>query len=55
MNCIGVRADGSLEGRNYDAFGFTESLRERAPDLRFDAGPAVVIGAGGASRVICPP
>jgi shikimate dehydrogenase len=52
VNCIVVRADGSLEGRNYDAFGFTESLRERAPDLRFDTGPAVVIGAGGASRAI---
>ena len=52
VNCIVVRADGSLEGRNYDAFGFTQSLRERAPDLRFDGGPAVVIGAGGASRAI---
>ena len=52
VNCIVVRADGSLEGRNYDAFGFTESLRERASDLAFDAGPAVVIGAGGASRAI---
>jgi shikimate dehydrogenase len=52
VNCIVVRADGSLEGRNFDAFGFTESLRERAPDLRFDTGPAVVIGAGGASRAI---
>jgi len=52
VNCIVVRADGSLEGRNYDAFGFTQSLRERAPDLRFEAGPAVVIGAGGASRAI---
>jgi shikimate dehydrogenase len=52
VNCIVVRADGSLEGRNYDAFGFIESLRERAPDLRFGAGPAVVIGAGGASRAI---
>ena len=52
VNCIVVREDGSLEGRNYDAFGFTESLRERAPDLRFDAGPAAVIGAGGASRAI---
>ncbi len=52
VNCVVVRADGSLEGRNYDAFGFMASLRERAPDLRFDAGPAVVIGAGGASRAI---
>jgi len=52
VNCVVVRADGSLEGRNYDAFGFTASLRERAPELRFEAGPAVVIGAGGASRAI---
>ena len=52
VNCIVVRADGSLEGRNYDAYGFTQSLRERAPELRFDAGPAVVIGAGGACRAI---
>ena len=52
VTCVMVRADGSLEGRNYDAFGFMASLRERAPDLRFDAGPAVVIGAGGASRAI---
>ena len=52
VNCIVVRADGSLEGRNYDAFGFTQSLRERAPALALDAGPAVVIGAGGASRAI---
>ena len=52
VNCVVVREDGSLEGRNYDAFGFTASLRERAPDLRFDIGPAVVIGAGGASRAI---
>ncbi len=52
VNCVVVRPDGSLEGRNYDAFGFTASLRERAPDLRFSAGPAVVIGAGGASRAI---
>jgi len=52
VNCIVVREDGSLEGRNYDAFGFTQSLRERAPDLRFDEGPAVVIGAGGAARAI---
>ncbi len=52
VNCVVVRPDGSLEGRNYDAFGFTASLRERAPELRFDAGPAVVMGAGGASRAI---
>ena len=52
VNCVVVRPDGSLEGRNYDAFGFVASLRERAPGLNFAAGPAVVMGAGGASRAI---
>ena len=52
VNCVVVRPDGSLEGRNYDAFGFVASLRERAPGLNFAGGPAVVMGAGGASRAI---
>ena len=52
VNCVVVRPDGALEGRNYDAFGFVASLRERAPGLNFAGGPAVVMGAGGASRAI---
>jgi len=32
VNTIIVMPDGSLEGRNTDAFGFRENLRERAPD-----------------------
>ena len=50
INTIIVAADGSLEGRNTDAFGFRENLRDRAPDWRASAGPAVVIGAGGGAR-----
>ena len=50
INTIIVTADGNLEGRNTDAFGFRENLRERAPDWKPSAGPAVVLGAGGGAR-----
>jgi shikimate dehydrogenase len=52
MNTVIVAADGSLEGSNTDVFGFRENLRERAPDWSASAGPAVVLGAGGAARAI---
>ena len=51
VNTIMVR-DGILYGANTDAFGFLESLREARPDWRADAGPAVILGAGGAARAI---
>ncbi|MEK7819554.1 MAG: NAD(P)-binding domain-containing protein, partial [Pseudomonadota bacterium] len=47
-----VRPDGGVLGRNTDAFGFMESLRESAPRWRADAGAAVVLGAGGAARAV---
>lgn len=52
VNTILVHEDGTLEGRNTDSFGFVENLREGAPGWRADAGPAVVLGAGGAARAI---
>jgi shikimate dehydrogenase len=52
MNTVIVAADGTLEGRNTDVFGFRENLRERAPDWKPNAGPAVVLGAGGAARAV---
>lgn len=52
VNTILVQEDGTLEGRNTDGFGFVENLREGAPGWRADAGPAVVLGAGGAARAI---
>ncbi|BBU62238.1 shikimate dehydrogenase (NADP(+)) [Methylosinus sp. C49] len=52
INCVVVEEDGTLVGRNYDGFGFTASLRAAAPMWRADAGPAVVIGAGGAARAV---
>lgn len=52
MNTVVVAADGSLEGSNTDAYGFRESLRESALEWSPTAGPAVVLGAGGASRAV---
>jgi shikimate dehydrogenase len=43
--------DGKLCGTNTDSYGFAQNLDERAPG--WDAGgPALVIGAGGASRAV---
>jgi shikimate dehydrogenase len=52
VNTVIVAGDGSLEGRNTDAFGFVESVREAQPTWRADAGPIVVIGAGGGARAV---
>ena len=52
INTIIVTPDGGLEGRNTDAFGFRENLRETVPDWNPSAGIAVVLGAGGAARAI---
>jgi len=47
-----VVANGRLEGRNTDGYGFVENLRAGAKGWRGANGPAVVIGAGGAARAI---
>ena len=52
VNTVVVQADGSLRGTNTDAFGYIESLREAQPSWMADQGPAVVLGAGGASRAV---
>ncbi len=52
ISCVTVRPDGSLFGVNNDAYGFTESLLEAFPGWRAEAGPAVVMGAGGAARAV---
>ena len=53
ISCVTVRPDGSLLGSNNDAFGFIRNLRRQQPHWRADAGPAVVIGAGGGARAVC--
>lgn len=52
VNTLVVAEDGTIEGRNTDGFGFMENLRADRPDWRAGAGPAVVLGAGGAARAI---
>lgn len=52
VNTIVVEPDGSLTGRNTDAFGYIQSLLEAQPKWRADAGPITVIGAGGAARAV---
>ena len=47
-----VFGEGRIEGRNTDAQGFIENLRQTAPEWRAKAGPAVVLGAGGAARAV---
>lgn len=54
INLIVVEPDGSLSGFNKDGYGFLENLKEAQPGWRGEAGPAVVLGAGGAARsVVC--
>ena len=52
VNTIVVAADGALVGRNTDAFGFVQSLVEGHAGWQASAGPAVVLGAGGAARAV---
>src|SRR5262249_40112875 len=50
INCVVVAPDGSLDGHNYDGFGYINSILEAHPAWRADAGPIVVVGAGGGAR-----
>jgi shikimate dehydrogenase len=52
VNTIVVEKDGTLTGFNNDGNGFVQSLRDAKPDWRPDAGPIVVLGAGGAARAV---
>src|SRR5213593_548567 len=53
ISCVVVRLDGSLAGTNNDCYGFIQSIRQEQPGWRADAGPAVVLGAGGGARAVC--
>ncbi len=52
VNMLVVGEDGSLSGFNNDAFGFIENLKEGRPGWRADAGPVMVLGAGGGARAV---
>jgi shikimate dehydrogenase len=52
ISCLVVREDGTLLGTNNDGFGFIENVLQQQPDWQADAGPAVVVGAGGGARAV---
>jgi len=52
INLVVVEADGSLSGYNKDGYGFIQNLLDGKPDWQADAGPAVVLGAGGGARSV---
>lgn len=47
-----VMTDHGMEGRNTDGYGFLTNLTDRAPGWQAGAGPAVMLGAGGAARAV---
>lgn len=51
-NTLIFRKDGKMHADNTDGYGFTENLRQNAPKWNPAAGPAAVIGAGGAARAV---
>jgi shikimate dehydrogenase len=53
ISCVTVRPDGSLAGTKNDCFGFIHNLKQEQPGWRADAGPVVVLGAGGGARAVC--
>jgi shikimate dehydrogenase len=52
INTIVVEADGTLSGYNNDGYGYIQSLIDAKPDWHADAGPVMVMGAGGAARAV---
>ncbi len=51
-NTLIFRKDGKIHADNTDGYGFVENLRQGAPSWDPKAGPAAVLGAGGAARAV---
>ena len=51
-NTLIFRKDGKIHADNTDGSGFIANLRQNAPHWVPSAGPAVVLGAGGAARAV---
>jgi shikimate dehydrogenase len=51
-NTLIFRADGKVHADNTDGIGFIENLRQGAPGWDPTAGPAAILGAGGAARAV---
>lgn len=51
-NTLIFRQDGKIHADNTDGHGFISNIRQNAPDWDPTAGPAAVLGAGGAARAV---
>lgn len=51
-NTLIFREDGTIYADNTDGYGFMSNVKHGAPDWDPTAGPAAVLGAGGAARAI---
>ncbi|MFK7836957.1 MAG: shikimate dehydrogenase [Sulfitobacter sp.] len=51
-NTLIFRKDGKIHADNTDGYGFLENLKTGAPNWNPKAGPAAVLGAGGAARAV---
>ena len=51
-NTLRFGSDGSIFADNTDGYGFSQNIKECIPAWRASSGPALVIGAGGASRAV---
>lgn len=51
-NTLIFQKDGGIHADNTDGYGFIENLRSGAPNWVPNAGPAAVLGAGGAARAV---
>lgn len=51
-NTLTFQSDGKLHADNTDGVGFISNLKQSAPDWLPSAGPAMVLGAGGAARAV---
>jgi shikimate dehydrogenase len=52
VNTLIFTENDQILGRNTDAFGFIENLRDQQPNLTLDGKVTVILGAGGAARAV---
>ncbi|MCZ7674897.1 MAG: shikimate dehydrogenase [Roseovarius sp.] len=51
-NTLIFRPDGKILADNTDGYGFISNIRQAVPDWDAAAGPAAILGAGGAARAV---
>lgn len=51
-NTLSFRKDGRIQADNTDGYGFIANLKQNVPNWQASDGPAMVLGAGGASRAV---